>query len=254
VPDGATVAAQQPLAADALRCHVACGTRDTKAKAKTQRQASRQRAAAEAHVSQIDRRLRHKQRKPTMITRKAIVMVSKVVSHGLLVFVLTMMSASCGSNNGQPQNIESVANEVQTQTQPISLNVGDVLHTEYFDVKVNSVKTSQMVDTGNEYLDLKPESGIKYLIMSVSFKNIDKESRMIIEGSVWVNYNGTDYEFDQSETLLADGWGLFLDQINPLITKTTKLVYKIPAELAGPAFYNPGRSEASERIFLGNIQ
>ena len=63
---------------------------------------------------------------------------------------------------------------------------------------------------------------------------------MLMDGSVWINYNGKDYEFDKSESIMAEGWGLVLDQINPLISKTTNLVYKIPAEIKGDIYWQPG--------------
>ena len=75
---------------------------------------------------------------------------------------------------------------------------------------------------------------------------------MLMDGVVIINYNGKDYNFDKSETVMADGWGLLLDQINPLTTKTTKLVYKIPAEITGNATYKPGRG--SSEFYLGTIK
>ncbi len=63
-----------------------------------------------------------------------------------------------------------------------------------------------------------------------------------------------DYEFDKSETVMAEGFGLFLDQINPLTSKTTKLVYKLPAEIKGPAYYEPGRASDNESIYLGDLK
>ncbi len=77
---------------------------------------------------------------------------------------------------------------------------------------------------------------------------------MLMDGVVIINYNGKDYNFDKSETVMADGWGLLLDQINPLTTKTTKLVYKIPAEITGNAYYKPSRSGSNDIIDLGIIE
>ncbi len=140
------------------------------------------------------------------------------------------------------------------QTASTAVGVGQTLHTQYFDVTANEVSVKDRVNTGNEFADLKAEPGIKYLIINASFKNTDKESRMITDGSVWINYNGKDYEFDNSETVMADGWGTMLDQLNPLISKTTKLVYKIPAEIKGTALWNPGRSDKDQVINLGPIK
>jgi hypothetical protein len=144
-------------------------------------------------------------------------------------------------------------NNSDTQSSNPILKIGDVLKTEYFDVVVNKISISDKVSTGNEFADKGTEQGNRFLIINVTFKNTDKESRMLFDGSLWINYNGRDYEFDKSETIMYDGWGLFLDQINPLISITTNLVYKIPIEIKGPAFYQPGRSSKSDLIFLGNI-
>jgi hypothetical protein len=47
---------------------------------------------------------------------------------------------------------------------------------------------------------------------------------------------------------------LFLEQLNPLTQKTTNLVYKIPKEIKGPAYYKPGRADNDQRIFLGDLK
>jgi hypothetical protein len=77
---------------------------------------------------------------------------------------------------------------------------------------------------------------------------------MISDGEVVINYNGKDYLFDKSETVLLAGWGTMLDQLNPLTSKTTNLVYKIPTEIKGPAYYRPGRSNSDDLIAIGNIE
>jgi hypothetical protein len=145
---------------------------------------------------------------------------------------------------------EVVPKEVAVQKE---IGVGDVLATDYFAIKVNSATLNKRVWTGDDFTSLKQEQGIEYLIVDVTFKNIDSESRMIIDGSVFIQYGGKMYEYDKSETILADGWGLLLDQINPLTTKRTKLVYKLPSEISGPAYYRPGRNSNDNQIFLGNL-
>jgi hypothetical protein len=132
--------------------------------------------------------------------------------------------------------------------------IGETLPTEYFEVTVNNVKVKKSVSTGNEFADLKAEPGNKYLIMNTTFKNIDNESRMLMDGEILINYNGKDYTFDKSETVMLEGWGLLLDQINPLTSKTTNIVYKIPEELKGVAYYKPGRAGSKDLIELGNIE
>lgn len=161
------------------------------------------------------------------------------------------VSDAATSKNGSTSTNNN--NEIKTE-EAKSVRVGEVLHTDYFDITVNKVSLENRVSTGNQFADLKPEAGHKYLIINASFKNVDTESRMLLEGSVWINYNGKNYEFDKSETIMLEGWGLMLEQINPLTSKTTNLVYKIPDEVKGDAYWQPGRADSDERILLGNIE
>jgi hypothetical protein len=135
-----------------------------------------------------------------------------------------------------------------------AIGIGQTLKTEYFEITVSKAELINKINTGNEFSDLAAEQGNQFLIITTTFKNIDNESRMLTDGSVFINYNGKDYEFDKSEVVMAEGFGLFLDQINPLTSKTTKLVYKLPAEIKGPAYYKPGRASDDEKIFLGNLK
>ena len=132
-------------------------------------------------------------------------------------------------------------------------NVGETLHANIFEITVNKVDVTDYVDVGTEFLNLKRETGTDYLIMNVTFKNIDTESRMIVDGELLINFNGKDYKFDKSEVIAANGWGLLLDEINPLTSKTTNLVYKIPSDLKGKIYWHPGRTDENETIYLGEI-
>lgn len=132
--------------------------------------------------------------------------------------------------------------------------VGEPLKTEYFDVTVNKVGVEESINTGNQFADLPKESGTKYLVLNATFKNTSNESRMLMDGELLINYNGQDYKFDKSETVMLEGWGLLLDQINPLTSKTTKLVYKIPNEIKGTFYYRPGRANSDDLIELGAIE
>lgn len=165
------------------------------------------------------------------------------------ILILIICISNLGSDDSKTKQNQNDKNLESTK----SIGVGDVLKTKYFEITVNKVDIEDRVNTGNSYLDLQPEKGTTYLIINATFKNIDNESRMLEDGSVWINYNGKDYEFDKSEMIMAEGWGLMLEQINPLTSKTTNLVYKVPTEIKGSAYWQPGRADKEERILLGAL-
>ena len=122
------------------------------------------------------------------------------------------------------------------------------MKTEYFDIKVNEAKIQDAVNTGNEFADLKKENGNKYIIVDVTLKNTDKESRMMFDGELLVDQGGSTLKYENAETVMEDGWGLIMDNINPGVTKTTKIVYKVPADLKGIVYYHPSRAEDEQKI------
>ncbi|WP_375181877.1 DUF4352 domain-containing protein [Chryseobacterium sp.] len=181
--------------------------------------------------------------------------IKHIASLGAFTFFLIIAMGSMDDKKEKAANSETgtSATTVSAEAEVNYKKVGETLATDYFDVTVNKVSIENSVNTGNEFADLKPEARTRYLIINTSFKNNSDESRMLIDGEVLINYNGKDYTFDKSETVMLEGWGLMLDQINPLTTKTTNLVYKIPAELKGIAYYKPGRSGSNDLINLGEI-
>ena len=183
---------------------------------------------------------------------KRNLLLARLLSFFALI-TFTFFAIATGDKKTSSSSSDSSTKDEQP-AQKATTPVGQILHTEYFDIQVNKVSVKDRVNTGNEFSDIKPEAGNKFLIFNVTFKNTDKESRMIQEGSVWINYNGKDYEYDKSETILPEGYGVILEQINPLTFKTTNLVYKLPEEIKGVALWNPGRAEKDQVINLGEIK
>lgn len=180
-----------------------------------------------------------------METTKKKIGFGKKMLIAIVALVLIIIIANSGKSDSGSSNTEPA------KSYP---GIGQTLKTEYFEVTIDEVSLTKKIKNSDEFLEKKPDEGNQFLVMNTTFKNIDNESRMITDGSVFINYNGKEYEYDKSEFLGVDGYGLFLDQINPLTSKTTKLVYQIPLGINGPAYYKPGRADDDQKIFLGNLK
>jgi hypothetical protein len=147
----------------------------------------------------------------------------------------------------------SVTYEPEQENKKQVGRIGEAFRTDYFEIMVKSYSISSTVYTGNRFADLKRDPGNQYLIIDVIYKNIDRESRMIGgSGTVYLRTPDNVYEFDKSESVLKDGYGIFLGQINPMVQKSTKLVFKVPENFKGEVFWSPSRSD--EFIFFGEVK
>ena len=118
-------------------------------------------------------------------------------------------------------------------------SVGEIVRSGYFDVTVNGITGGDRVNVGNPFLDLKPEQGIGYLVLDVTFKNIDNQDQMLFDGTLFFRKDGQEYKINQSVTVMAEGYGIMLNNVSPLTGKRTKIVYKLPSDLVGEIFWLP---------------
>jgi hypothetical protein len=173
--------------------------------------------------------------------------------------IATICYGCSNSDNRQNENAATIEKEQASQSivEDDGLNdveIGQPLQTKYFEVTIHSAKAMDNVDTDNQFADLKKEDGIKYLVIDVAFKNIDNETRTMLEGYLEIMHNGEFYKYEKSELMLgAKGWGLVMERINPKMTKRTNLVYKIPADMKGKMFYHPSRSKRNDIVYLGAL-
>lgn len=123
----------------------------------------------------------------------------------------------------------------------------------YFKVAAESAYYGASVNTGNRYAEPKKWDGSRFFVIRASFKNLDTESRLPFEGSLFINYNGKDYEFDSVEPIMLEGFNIWFKKVNPLITMKTKIVYRIPDEIHGEVFWRPGRNSDGTKLWLGFI-
>ncbi|MCL9657621.1 DUF4352 domain-containing protein [Pseudomonas protegens] len=119
----------------------------------------------------------------------------------------------------------------------------------YFDVTVNDCTISKSIDTGNSYSAVKPDPNARFLTVNATFKNTDNESRLPLEGSLFIRKDDKVFKFDTTETIMSDGYGIRLRSLNPLIKLNTKIVYKVPNELSGEVYWKPGRNAEDKKLW-----
>jgi len=123
----------------------------------------------------------------------------------------------------------------------------------YFEISINRAHVDTMLGTANVYAEQAPGTGNTFVILDVTIKCIDKESRTPRIGSLLMKVEDRTYRFDKTETVSDPAWGLFFEPMNPLTSKTTKLVYKIPRDVKGEVFWEPGGNPDSVRFYCGRI-
>ena len=124
----------------------------------------------------------------------------------------------------------------------------------YFKISVDSAYYGPSVNTGNRFAEPKKWDGSRFFVIRASFKNLDTESRLPSEGSLFINYNGKEYEFDSVEPIMLEGFNIWFKKVNPLIAMKTKIVYRIPDEIHGEVFWRPGRNSNGTKLWLGFIK
>jgi hypothetical protein len=133
---------------------------------------------------------------------------------------------------------------------PREVSTDKVLRTRFFNVVVDTTEIFDSIKDIGELVSLPYEAGNEYFVIFISFKNTDNESKMVPDGELGVSRGNNEIKYDDPETLTTRGWGTLMENIEPGITKKTRIVYKIPADISGKAYYYPDISYNQDRIFL----
>jgi Domain of unknown function (DUF4352) len=136
---------------------------------------------------------------------------------------------------------------------PREVNTDKVLRTRYFNVVVDTAEIFDSINDIDALMSLPYEAGNEYFVINISFKNTDNESKMMPDGELGISHGNSETKYDSPEILMMKGWGVLMENIEPGITKKTRIVYKIPAGITGKAYYYPDVSYNQDRIFLADF-
>ncbi|MFD9626215.1 DUF4352 domain-containing protein [Peribacillus muralis] len=112
---------------------------------------------------------------------------------------------------------------------PKQHQVGDTVKVGKFEYLVKGLEETQKI---SNVLGDKTTEG-KFAIVELSIKNLDKKARMADTTMFKIKTaDGTEYDPDTELDMYVNegGIGFFLEDINPNISKTGKVVFELPAE------------------------
>lgn len=161
-------------------------------------------------------------------------------------YVLCEIVATATGVGAYSNHFESYAEYVESRVKEAEIG--------YFKISADSAYYGPSVNTGNRFAEPKKWDGSRFFVIRASFKNLDTESRLPSEGSLFINYKGKEYEFDSVEPVMLEGFNIWFKKVNPLITMKTKIVYRIPDEIHGEVFWRPGRNSNGTKLWMGFIQ
>lgn len=122
-----------------------------------------------------------------------------------------------------------------------------------FQVTANGCSATQKIVTANPFFEPKPWPESKFLVVDISYKNVSTASRYLPPGNIVISKNGTVYKFDKFEVIPENGYGIRPEPLNPLVTYRTKLVYRIPNDLAGKIVWQANGGASNVTLLCGSI-
>ncbi|MDP4265063.1 MAG: DUF4352 domain-containing protein [Bacteroidota bacterium] len=177
-----------------------------------------------------------------IIAKIAFVLIALLIVGAIIVLIR-------GRDDDEKRHITGLAKD----RLPREVSTDKVLRTRFFNVVVDTVEIFDSIDDGNDLVTLPYEAGNEYFVINISFKNTDNESKMMPDGELGISRGNNELKYDNPEILTMRGWGVLMENIEPGITKKTRIVYKIPAGVSGKAYYYPDISYNQDRIFLADF-
>ncbi|MFB9974132.1 DUF4352 domain-containing protein [Allobacillus sp. SKP2-8] len=124
--------------------------------------------------------------------------------------------------------------EEENKDETKTANIGDTATISDFSFTVNGVEEKEEINDGNEFTEPATTSG-KFVIVDVTVKN-DKKESVTIDSSFFklLDSNGTEYDPNTSGDVImnmTDEDDFFLEQVNPGLEKTGKVVFEVGADV-----------------------
>lgn len=159
----------------------------------------------------------------------------KIGCLGLIALIALIIVIVIFSSGGDDEEVKDSGNneeeneDVETAKIGVPAEVADVTFT------VNEVKETDLIESGNEFIDNAETSG-KFVILDVNVEN-DTDETMTVDSSYFtlITDEGTENDpITSGEAIMAlseDAGDFFLEQINPGLEKDGKLVFEVSEDV-----------------------
>jgi hypothetical protein len=156
------------------------------------------------------------------------------------VWVLAIIIIGIASCGGGDEDTATDQQADQTEEAPAKeeakeevLSVGQPVTVGDFEYVVKGSSETNEIKSDNEFIESKTTTG-KFIMVDYSVKNLDKEARMIDSELFRIKSGENEFQpmQDADIIMLLGEENLFLEEVNPQMSREGKLVFEVPADLA----------------------
>lgn len=111
--------------------------------------------------------------------------------------------------------------------------IGEPVKVGDFEYVITAANEDIIIQSNNQFIDSKETTG-KFAIIDYSVKNLDKKARMVDSNLFIVkDEQGNEYEpmVDGDIMMLLGDSNLFLEEVNPGLSREGKIVFELPSEI-----------------------
>lgn len=137
-------------------------------------------------------------------------------------------------SNDSTGDTEEDVEEDTTEEEIVEVGIGVPATIADVSFTVNSVDTTQEISSGNEFIDPATTEG-QFIIVDITVKN-DKKEAITINSSYFKLVTSDDVEYEPTtdgevSMAMMDEDSFFLEQVNPGLSKTGKVVFEVGLDL-----------------------
>jgi Domain of unknown function (DUF4352) len=161
-----------------------------------------------------------------------------------LLIIIIIGIASCGGGDEDTDTTTDQATEETTEEgkEPAKeedkpkeevMSIGQPATVGKFEYVIKGSSETNKFESGNQFIEDKTTTG-KFIIVDYSVKNLDKEARMIDSELFRIKSGENEFEpmVDSDIMMILGDKNLFLEEVNPQMSREGQVVFEVPADLA----------------------